>query len=105
MSELDRQLRRLITNSPELVSDDAKAGLPTEREIEVTVTRSAGTDGAVVVMIDGDVLASEGGPGIRVLFNGDQLYGDTEYLPDGTERPATYVRCNAWVSDLRYEED
>lgn len=50
--------------------------------VEVTITHSAGSDGAVVVFIDTDFEpdASDGGPGLRVHINGDPTYEGTPYV-------------------------
>ena len=44
--------------------------------VQVVVARSAGTDGAVVVLIDTDFEpnGSDGGPGLRVLLNDSDAY-------------------------------
>lgn len=53
------------------------------RHVEVSVTRSAGTDGAVVVFIDTtfEPGASDGGPGLRVLINDHDTYAGVAYSP------------------------
>lgn len=49
--------------------------------VEVTIQESAGSDGAVVVIIDTDFEpdASDGGPGLRVLINDDPTYAGVDY--------------------------
>lgn len=49
--------------------------------VKVTVTRSAGTDGAVLVMLDTEFEpdASDGGPGLRVLVNDADVYAGVQY--------------------------
>jgi hypothetical protein len=52
--------------------------------VTVTIVRSAGSDGAVVVMIDTEFEpdASDSGPGLRVLVNdGPPVYEGVEYKP------------------------
>lgn len=50
----------------------------TANGVTITVTHSAGTDGAVVVFIDGDVLKAEGKSGIRIHLNDGVIFEDTE---------------------------
>lgn len=49
---------------------------------KVIITRSAGTDNAVVVFIDTEFEpnASDGGPGLRVLINDDDTYVGKPYV-------------------------
>lgn len=52
-------------------------------EVIVTVTESAGRDGAVVVFIDTlfEPGGGDGGPGLRVLINDDETYAGKPYVP------------------------
>jgi hypothetical protein len=45
------------------------------RSFDIVVTRSAGTDHAVVVFIDGD-FGEEGQPPLRVVVNDSRVYGE-----------------------------
>lgn len=51
------------------------------REITTAITYSAGTDGAVLVLIDTtfEPNASDGGPGLRVLVNDEPVYAGVAY--------------------------
>ncbi len=57
--------------------------------IKVTITQSAGEDGAMVVFVDTEFEpnASDGGPGLRVLINDHDTYIGVPYAyhPDHTE--------------------
>ena len=62
-------------------------GLRTDPEVEavgVTVTRSIGSDGAVVVFVDTpfEPDGSDGGPGLRVMINDDPTYVGKDYIPE-----------------------
>ncbi len=53
--------------------------------LTVTITRSAGTDGALVVFIDGPPdddheYNADGSPAIRVLLNDDPIYVGRPYM-------------------------
>lgn len=51
----------------------------------ITVTRSVGRDGAVVIFVDGDFTST----GLRVIVNDNDVYADPDYDGDGdTERDA-----------------
>jgi hypothetical protein len=54
-------------------------------EVVVTVTRSAGLDGAVLVMIDTtfDPAGADRGPGLRVLVNDHPAWAGVAYQPVG----------------------
>lgn len=57
--------------------------------IDIVVTRSAGADGAVLVMISTafEPDASDGGPGLRVLLNDEPIFAGKDYEPsDDDER-------------------
>lgn len=55
--------------------------------VKVTITESAGLDGAVVIFIDTDFEPSaiDGGPGLRVLINDDPTYEGVPWRGDPTE--------------------
>ena len=60
--------------------------------LTITVTRSAGKDGAVIVFIDtnGEPDGSDDGPALRVLLNDHDVFSGVEYdddadLGDGRE--------------------
>lgn len=53
-------------------------------DVEVTITRSAGEDGAIVVFIDGPSEADwmpDGSPRMRVLLNDEPIYSAVPYEP------------------------
>ena len=54
---------------------------PPEGGLSITVTRSAGDDRAVLVIIDTDFepTGSDGGPGLRILVNDDEAYVGKAY--------------------------
>lgn len=54
--------------------------------VTVTITPSAGDDGAIVVFIDTtfEPDASDGGPGLRVRVNDDPVYEGKPYMPEPT---------------------
>ncbi len=63
--------------------------MPTEVTIKfdgltVTITRSAGTDGALVVFVDGPAAPADSNaddsPAIRVLLNDDPIYVGRPYM-------------------------
>ena len=58
-----------------------------EPEITVTITRSAGADGAILVMIDTNFApnASDGGPGLRVLVNDSDALNASGRDPSGAQ--------------------
>lgn len=63
-----------------------------QRELEhlgahVTITTSAGSDGAVVVFVDTDFEpdASDGGPGLRVILNDGDVFVGKPYQPSEEE--------------------
>lgn len=95
-----------------------------EQEITVIVTRSSGTDGAVLVMIDTNFEpnASDGGPGLRVLVNDctvlnasgvDKLANgqaatdgvDFVVTEDGEPRQAPDHSLTVRLSEIAYTED
>jgi hypothetical protein len=64
---------------------------PAIPEVLVTVTRSAGPDGAVLVFIDTPNFEPDGSPGLRVLVNDGDVFIGRPHQPaeDGQEREAT----------------
>lgn len=52
-----------------------------QQQVHVTVTRSAGDDRAVLILIDTDFEpdASDGGPGLRVLINDGEAFVGPRY--------------------------
>lgn len=73
-------------------------------ELSVTVTRSAGTDGAVVVFIDTtfEPDASDGGPGLRVMVNDAVVLAGRSYEHCDGEREAVAVRLDTTVAELAH---
>lgn len=53
-------------------------------DVTVTISRSAGIDGAVVIFIDTQFEpdGSDGGPGLRVIVNDDDAYTGVEFILD-----------------------
>ena len=68
---------------------------------QITVTRSAGLDGAVVVFLDGEFPG-----GLRIVVNDKQEFGDT-YEPqvDAEERDALDVVFTYDLADIAYIVD
>ena len=66
---------------------------------DVTVTRSAGTDGAVVVFIDGDF---EIAGGLRILVNDADAYHTVQYEQDDTDRDAKQVSMTFTLPEIEY---
>ena len=81
-----------------------------DRSITVTVTRSAGDDGAVLVLIDTtfEPDASDRGPGLRVMVNdvyvlhGDNDGVDWSPLPDATARAAPALKLVVPLTEIAY---
>jgi hypothetical protein len=71
--------------------------------VEVTVTRSAGDDRAVVVFIDTDFEpdGSDNGPGLRVLINDDEAYVGKAY-DLGSHHEAKSVKFEVNLDDIDY---
>lgn len=68
---------------------------------EITVTRSAGSDGAVVVFIDGDFSDT----GLRIVLNDNEdLYASPAWqpAPEGEENEAKSVHLPFDLSDVEY---
>lgn len=74
-------------------------------DITVTVTRSAGTDGAVVVFIDThfEPDASDDGPGLRVLINDHDTYAGKPFEVADEEREARSHVMTVALSELEEE--
>jgi hypothetical protein len=70
---------------------------------EITVTRSAGTDGAVVVFIDGDFDQT----GLRVRVNDEPIYAAPAFEHDGgdNDREAKSVKLPFTLEDIAYEDE
>jgi hypothetical protein len=68
-------------------------------DFEVTATRSAGPDGAVIIFIDGDFDAV----GLRILLNSDEVFVSKRYEVDrDTSRPARTARLTFTLDDIDY---
>lgn len=66
-----------------------------DKAVEITVTRSAGTDGAVVVFIDTpnwEPNGTDGGPGLRVLINDYDTYVGIPHRPTPDDSENDVVR-------------
>jgi hypothetical protein len=72
--------------------------------VEITVTRSAGDDRAVTVLIDTDFEpdASDGGPGLRILLNDDETYTGKAY-DLGAHHAAGARRLVVELDDIAYD--
>jgi hypothetical protein len=83
--------------------------LPDNAGIRVTVTRSSGDDGAVLVMIDTtfEPNGNDGGPGLRILINDANVTecDDDDFVALGTsyDRVAEGYVLSANVEDLGYK--
>jgi hypothetical protein len=73
----------------------------------VTVTRSAGSDGAIVVFIDTETEpdGSDGGPGLRVLVNNETVYTGVEHGGDDRDRPAGSVVVEVSPDQIAYTHE
>jgi len=71
--------------------------------VEVTVTRSAGDDRAIVVFIDTDFEpdGSDGGTGLRVLLNDNEAYVGKAY-DLGAHHEAKSVTFQVQLDDIDY---
>lgn len=79
---------------------------PTDEDgVEITVTRSAGNDRAVLVLIDTtfEPDASDGGPGLRVLINDDEAYVGKAYEFGGRHRAGERTVVVA-LSEVAYDD-
>jgi hypothetical protein len=73
-------------------------------DINITVTRSGGVDGAVLIFIDTDFEpgASDGGPGLRVLINDFDTYAGVAYDSDGVNHEAKEVTLAVKLDEIAY---
>lgn len=81
----------------------------TANGVKVTITTSAGNDGAVVVFIDTtfEPDGSDVGPGLRVLLNDDPVFEGVEYRPDPTEDMDEFelaAHNEAMINDPAYRQ-
>lgn len=69
----------------------------------MTVSRSAGVDGALLVMID----VPDSARPLRVLVNDDAVFADVDYgNPEGDEpRQAGSVEVDVYTSQVKYTEE
>lgn len=77
-----------------------------DKQVLVTVTRSAGDDQAVLVFIDTtgfEPNGTDGGPGLRVLINDDEAYVGKAY-DLGCNHEATARSLEVDLDDIPYEE-
>lgn len=74
-------------------------------DVKVTVTRSAGTDGAVLVMVDTGFQpdGSDGSPGLRVLVNDQPVFAGREYLEAEEPREADRRTLEVDVAEVDYQ--
>jgi hypothetical protein len=84
--------------------DEIENRLP--NAVTITVTRSAGDDRAMLVMIDTDFEpdGSDGGPGLRVLLNDDEAYVG-KALDFGANHPAMSQTWCVGLDDIPYVTD
>jgi hypothetical protein len=84
--------------------DEIENRLP--NAVTITVTRSAGDDRAMLVMIDTDFEpdGSDGGPGLRVLLNDDEAYVGKAY-DFGANHPAKSATWCVGLDDIPYVTD
>lgn len=78
-----------------------------EKGIEITVLRSAGSDGAVVVFIDTpnwEPNGSDGGPGLRVLINDHETYEGVTHEDAPTPRESKEAKLVCTLDDIDYLE-
>ena len=100
-------LDELESRLPRVFKIDPKA------YIVITVTRSAGKDGAVVVFIDTNGLepsGSDGGPGLRVRVNDAEVTecGEADFIPfagEDEDRKAPEEQWGISLTNLRYDEE
>jgi hypothetical protein len=74
-------------------------------DVKVTVTRSAGTDGAVLVMVDTgfEPDGSDDSPGLRVLVNDQPVFAGREYLTAEEPREADRRTLEVDVAEVQYQ--
>lgn len=77
-------MRKVVTHAPmlEVSSDNWHVS---DGRTEVTVTESAGADGAVVVFVDThyEPDGSDDGPGLRIVLNDEDAFVGVEFVPYG----------------------
>jgi hypothetical protein len=78
-------------------------------DLKLTVTRSAGLDDAVLVLVDTgfEPDASDGGPGLRVLVNDFDAYEGVSYqlvAADQEPREADRVTFEVTLAEIGYHE-
>lgn len=73
-------------------------------DVTVTVTRSAGVDGAVVVLIDTDFEpgGEDGGPGLRVRVNDNKVYAGKPLKHLDGDAEAECVVLHVDLKDIAY---
>ena len=107
-SERAKELVREIL-AGRISTDDAVAEILLTRKIAtdeepaatVTVSRSAGVDGALLVMID----VPDSARPLRVLVNDDAVLADVDYEnPEGEPRQAGSVEVDVYPSQVLYTE-
>lgn len=78
-----------------------------DNDITITVTRSAGADGAIVIFIDTtfEPNASDGSPGLRVCVGEGVVFDGKprEYVPEANDRTASALYFGADIADLTYQ--
>jgi hypothetical protein len=79
------------------MAEEQKGGL------RITVTRSAGEDRAVLVLIDTafEPFGTDGSTGLRVLLNDDEVYVGTAY-DFGRHHEAKSVELDVSLDDIAY---
>jgi hypothetical protein len=95
-------IRYATAEQAQAVADDLNAEIR-HSAIEVTVTRSDGADGAVLVIIDG-MFNENGQPPLRVLVNDDPVFAQVPYEPtsDGRVNECDAKTLFAEFGDLTY---
>ena len=71
-------------------------------DILLTVTRSSGADGAVVIFIDTPTFEPTGDPGLRILLNDTPVYEGRAHDPSG-DRDADSVSIAVNLSEIGYQ--
>lgn len=76
-----------------------------DKEIVITVTLSAGDDGATLIFIDTpfEPDGSDGSRGLRIVLNDDSLYDGVRFKePAGGDRPANHYTFRVHTDSLQY---
>lgn len=83
LAEAFTDLDEWLTKSGFAPAEWRRLTTPLGKGVTVTVTDSAGADGATVLMVDTtfEPSGSDGGPGLRVLINDDPAYVGKAYVP------------------------